>query len=650
MVSNTVLKFTGLSKTFGATRALIDVDFDVKAGEIHGLVGRNGSGKSTLIKVLSGYHVPDPGSQLTLAGRDIQLPISGREAAANGLVFVHQDLGLIPAYSVLENIRLNSWEARGIQRIRWRRERAAVEHELEQFGLDITADTPVAALTQVDKAIVAIARAMHHLGKDGDGKVLILDEPTAYLPTDSVERLFQAVRTVTKTGVGVIFVSHRTDEVLTLTDRITVLRDGRLIDTVTTRETDEQKLVSLILGQTLTSFYPDTTSTTRREQVLEIKNLDGVAVRDFNFTVNRGEIVGITGLLGSGHDEIPYYVFGARDAQAGQITVNGHTLPTRKATPAKAITAGVALLPADRLNLSGSSVATVEDNVALPVFRRYFLRGRLQAAQVRQQVNTLLTTFDVRPAVPELELKALSGGNQQKALLAKWLQTDPTLLLLHEPTQGVDVGSKSDIFVRITDSAKAGTAVVIASAEHQDLANICTRVVVLDSGRVVGELAGADLTEENILDLCYRGARGRGTHGMVFQWRPYRIGFVPAGIEPEFVIKPASFITVRTFRWAPHTVGYTETRIPITPDSTDKPAMRRVFRWAPHAVGYIDVPHTPEPATVHEDTPPARTFAWRPHRVGYVTDTPSAVTAVPPVTLLRTFQWRPHHVGYVEVA
>ena len=591
-MTDTVLQFTGLSKTFGATRALIDVDFDVRAGEVHGLVGRNGSGKSTLIKVLSGYHVPDPGSRLELDGQQIDLPITGREAASHGLVFVHQDLGLVPAYSVLENIRLNSWESRGLQRIHWKAERAGVEKELQRFGIEVDPDTPVISLSQVDRAIVAIVRAMHHLGGDAYGKVLVLDEPTAYLPTDSVERLFEAVRTVAASGAGVVFVSHRTDEVLAITDRITVLRDGRLIDTVDTTATDEHALVSLILGRTLESFYPDPVEAEPGERVLTIEGLNGALIRDFDLTVDRGEIVGITGLMGAGHDEIPYYVFGARDAQSGRIVVNDIELKTQKSTPTEAIAAGVALLPADRLNLSGSSEASVEDNVALPVLKKYFSRGRLQLAAVRERVGGLLTTFDVRPAMPNLEFSALSGGNQQKALLAKWLQMEPSLLLLHEPTQGVDVGSKADIFSRITDAAEAGTAVVIASAEHEDLANLCTRVVVFDSGKVVGTLSGADLTEERILDLCYRGARGRGAHGMHFQWRPYRVGFVAEGVEPEMA--PPTKPTTRTrtvFAWRPHAVGFIEVTETVTqPAPAPAPAApsAKVFRWRPHAVGYVD--------------------------------------------------------------
>lgn len=539
MVTETVLELHGLSKTFGATRALADVDFDVRVGEVHGLVGRNGSGKSTLIKVLSGYHVPDPGGRLIIGGDPVSLPVTGRAAADHGLVFVHQDLGLVGAYSVLENIRLNSWESSGFQRIHWKAERASVQEELARFGLLVDADSPVDSLTQVDRAIVAIVRAMHHLGvtgagdTDSSGKVLVLDEPTAYLPTDSVDRLFDAVRTVAATGAGVVFVSHRTDEVLNITDRITILRDGRLVDTVVTDETDEDSLVALILGRTLDSFYPDPVQTTPGERVLTVEGLTGGLIQDLDLEVDRGEIIGITGLMGAGHDEIPYYIFGARDAASGHINVNGYDLPIAKSTPTDAIAAGVALLPADRLNLSGSASASVEDNVALPVFKNYFSRGRLQLSAVRDRVGDLLTTFDVRPAMPSLEFSALSGGNQQKALLAKWLQMEPSLLLLHEPTQGVDVGSKADIFSRITEAAEAGTAVLIASAEHEDLANLCTRVLVFDNGHVVGELSGSDLSEERILELCYRGGRENGeAHAgsstksqRHFRWRPHRVGY-----------------------------------------------------------------------------------------------------------------------------
>jgi len=539
VVTETVLELHGLSKTFGATRALADVDFDVRAGEVHGLVGRNGSGKSTLIKVLSGYHVPDPGGRLIIGGDTVPLPVTGRAAAEHGLVFVHQDLGLVGAYSILENIRLNSWSSKGFERIHWKAERASVEEELSRFGLVANPDTPIDSLSQVDRAIVAIVRAMHHLGVSGDGtgdasgKVLVLDEPTAYLPTDSVERLFDAVRAVAATGAGVVFVSHRTDEVLNITDRITVLRDGKLVDTVVTADTDEDALVALILGRALDSFYPDPVQTPPGERVLTVEGLTGALVKDLDLTVDRGEIVGLTGLMGAGHDEIPYYIFGARDAVAGHVNVNGDDLPIAKSTPTDAIAAGVALLPADRLNLSGSAAASVEDNVALPVLKKYFARGRLQLAVVRDRVGGLMTDFDVRPAVPSLEFSALSGGNQQKALLAKWLQMEPSLLLLHEPTQGVDVGSKADIFLRITDSAEAGTAVVIASAEHEDLANLCTRVLVFDSGRVVGELKGSELSEERILELCYRGGREAGITAAstdnaaqrTFRWRPHRVGY-----------------------------------------------------------------------------------------------------------------------------
>jgi ribose transport system ATP-binding protein len=490
---------------------------------------------------------------------------------------------------VLENIRLNNWEAKGLRRIHWSREREQVRGELTRFGLAADPDMPVGSLSQVDRAIVAIVRAMHMLGADRRGKVLVLDEPTAYLPTDSVDQLFAAVREVARSGAGVVFVSHRTDEVLGLTDRITVLRDGRLVDTVETAAMDEDSLVALILGRSIESFYPDPVDREAGERVLTVRGLTGGTISDFNLAVDRGEVVGITGLMGAGYDEIPYYIFGARDAASGHVEVLGRELPIAKSTPAEAIACGVALLPADRLNSSGSATATVADNVSLPVLKRYFKSGRLQLGTIRERVQGLLTSFDVRPPVPQLEFSSLSGGNQQKALLAKWLQMEPTLLLLHEPTQGVDVGSKADIFARIAESAMAGTAVVIASAEHEDLANLCTRVVVFDSGRVVGELSGNDLTEERILQLCYRGARGQAAGSRVterrFVWRPHFCGWVDVPVVEALVeVAPG---TQRTFVWRPHFCGWVD--VPVVEALVEvAPGTQRTFVWRPHFCGWVD--------------------------------------------------------------
>jgi len=505
-VDDEVLRVEGLSKTFGATRALQDVAMDVRRGEVHGLVGRNGSGKSTLIKMLSGYHAPDPGGQLFLRGSPVPLPVRGDESTRLGMSFVHQDLGLVPGFSVLENLLLGDWGSRDLGRIRWREHEEQVREDLLRFDLDLDPRTQVAGLREVDRAVLAIVRALRRLGEHPDGHVLVLDEPTAYLPRDGVDRLFSAVRRVAAAGTGVVFVSHRSDEVLSLTDRLTVLRDGRKVATVETASTNHEQLVELLLGRSLGSFYPDSTTARTGDVALRVRGLRGRSVHDLSLDVREGEIVGLTGLVGAGYDDVPLLLFGARQASAGTIESSGRVYQAKSMTPVECLRQGVVMLPADRLGSSGCASASLNDNVGLPVLRRYFVRGRIRARKLRGTVTGLLDSYDVRPGQPGMLLSQLSGGNQQKALLAKWMQMEPAVLMLQEPTQGVDVPAKKDIFGHIKVAAANGCAVLLATAEYEDLVNVCDRVIVLAEGRVVGELTGTELDEDQLVNLCYQQA------------------------------------------------------------------------------------------------------------------------------------------------
>ena len=428
------LRITGLSKTFGPARALDDVNLEVSRGEIHGLVGRNGSGKSTLIKILSGYHVPDPGATLEIGGASVELPLPSVEAYRLGLAFVHQDLGLLPDMSVVENIRIGRFGTGPGWRIKWTNERKLVAEALERFGVRVSPDTLVGELREVDRALVAIVRGLIDLGSHEHG-ILVLDEPTAYLPRDSVDQLFQTVRSVAAAGTSVIFVSHRLDEVMNLTDRTTVLRDGKLVGTVVTENSNEEELIQLILGGQLNDFYPEP-SEPRSSIAMRIANLSGAVAKDVNLEVYEGEIVGLTGIAGAGYDEIPYLLFGARPARSGSIEVGSTKLEFNQLNPKTTMAAGMALLPADRQRNSAVGELTLTQNVSLPVLNSFFNGGRLRQRAERHKVAGLLHDYTVRPAVPEAKMGQLSGGNQQKALLAKWLQRNPPVLLLHEPTQG----------------------------------------------------------------------------------------------------------------------------------------------------------------------------------------------------------------------
>jgi ribose transport system ATP-binding protein len=499
------LQFRGLTKTFGPQRALDDVDFSVARGEIHGLVGRNGSGKSTLIKILSGYHAPDDGATLEIGGQPVALPLPSVEAYRLGLAFVHQDLGLLPELSVVENIRIGRFRTGPGWRINWKSERALVAQALERFGVRVSPETLVGSLREVDRALVAIVRGLIDLQSHESG-ILVLDEPTAYLPRDSVEQLFRTVRSVANAGTSVVFVSHRLDEVMSLTDRTTVLRDGKVVGTVTTASSNEEELIELILGGKLQDFYPEP-SEPRSSVALRISNLTGAVAKDLNLEVYEGEIVGLTGIAGAGYDEVPYLVFGAKPASSGAVQIGSTTLTHDKLTPKTTMGVGMALLPADRQRNSGVGELTLTQNVSLPVLSSFFRGGRLQQRAERHKVAGLLTDYTVRPAVPEAKMGQLSGGNQQKALLAKWLQRNPPVLLLHEPTQGVDVGAKKDVFERLREAAVGGAAILFSSAEYEDLAHLCDRVLVFYDGRVAATLSGADLTEDRIVEQCYRAEK-----------------------------------------------------------------------------------------------------------------------------------------------
>ncbi len=502
-----ILRARNVSKTFGAVTVLRSVDLDIRAGEVHGLVGQNGSGKSTFIKVLSGFLAPDDGASLELGGVELELPV--REAVADEarMSFVHQDLALVDRMSVLDNIRLGQWSTRA-GAIRRRAELRRVRELLDRFELSVAPDTLVERLSQAEKAVLALIRATDRIAGRA-GSVLVLDEPTAYLPRDGVRRLFDAVEKVTSTGSGVLFVSHRLDEVLEHTDRITVFRDGRAVHTGDTTETSEEELVTQILGRALTDLYPHPAAHPPGELRLSVRGLTGDVVDGLSFDVHSGEIVGVTGLAGMGQDEIPYLVYGSRTPAAGEVGFPEAHHGGRSI--AASIDARVVLVPADRVRDGGIAQVSMRDNVSLPVLGRYRRLGTIDRRREAAATDRLLGEFGVQPHSFSLPMTSFSGGNQQKGILAKWLQTGPRVLIMHEPTQGVDVGSRKQIFGVIREVADSGVAVLIVSAEYEDMAHLCDRVFVLRDGRPTAELAGAALTTESLIERCYvdRGTGGR---------------------------------------------------------------------------------------------------------------------------------------------
>lgn len=490
-----------LSKSFGSTRALDRVSLDVERGEVHALLGQNGSGKSTLIKILAGYFAPDAGS-VAVGGEDVGLPLSPSELSRLGLSFVHQDLGLVDSMSVLDNLRLGRYETGFAQRIRWRSERLRARGLLARFDVSVDPDMPAGRLPQATKAVVAVLRALQDFEWLEDAGLLVLDEPTAALPRHEVEILFRVIRRIREGGASVLFVTHRLQEVLEIADRVTVVRDGRRIDTLPTAGLDERTLIRLIVGRDVETLAAEHGPLADGQPLLAVRGLSGSVVENVSFAARKGEILGLTGLLGAGHDEVPYLLFGARAARAGEIELVGR--PVERASPHTMKEAGMGFLPADRQRLAGVPQATLRENVTLPTLERYCGPMRwIRRRREYRDVAALLERLQVHPPAPDRLLRTLSGGNQQKALLGRWLHADPHVLLLHEPTQGVDVASRQAIFATLRAAAETGMSVLYSSAEHEDLAQVCDRVIIFHEGRIVRELSGAALEPNVIADACY---------------------------------------------------------------------------------------------------------------------------------------------------
>jgi ribose transport system ATP-binding protein len=456
-----------ISKSFGGVHALDDAHLDVLRGEVHGLLGENGSGKSTLIKVLAGYHAPDPGGQLEVARQPVRLPLESGEARRLGLAFVHQDLGLIPSLSVLENLRLTDLAARR-GRISWGAERRRAVETFARYGVQLDPRRAVADLRPLERALLAIVRAMEDLG--AASTALVLDEPTAFLPAAETERVFALVRSIADAGTGVVFVSHDLGEVRAITDRVSILRDGRTVGTVVTNATAREQFVAMILGG---RPPPTKTQPLRQPSAEAVVSFAGAV----SFELRRGEILGLTGLAGSGFEELLYGLFGAERGEAGTLTLAGVSYDLGAMTPDRALKAGIVLVPGDRQRDGAVPSLPVSDNVTLPALERFRARLALRRRRMTAAAAELLHRFGVLPAEPRLLYEELSGGNQQKALLAKWLHLTPALLLLDEPTRGVDVGARPQIWSLIRAAAASGAAVVCASSDAEELDTLCDRVL-----------------------------------------------------------------------------------------------------------------------------------------------------------------------------
>jgi ribose transport system ATP-binding protein len=495
-----VLEISGVTKTFGHTYALQGVDLDIEPGEVHALVGHNGSGKSTLVKLMAGYHTADGYRDAHVDGIRIELgdPMVAR---SSGLRFVHQELGLVEQLDAVENVLLGQrYPLRSRVRIDWPTSRRLVSAVFERLEYDVPLDRPVAELSLQQRTAVVIARALY--GDEETAKVLVFDEPTAAMTSAAVEKLFRVINRLKNDGIGILYISHHLDEIFSIGDRVSVLRNGRMVATVPAASVTRDELVELMVGAIEPANGARKTRRAGEEKdtaILEVDELVATGVNGVSLSAAPGEIVGVAGLAGSGRDQLAGAVFGA-SARSGTVKVDGVEIVS--GSPTASIAAGLGLLTADRSTTASFPEWSLGRNITLPQLTRSFRGLFLDRRSESRDAGGWLTRLGVEPSDPSGALNTLSGGNQQRVLLARWLRATRRVVILDEPTQGVDVGAIRRIYTAIEEFAGSGMAFVVCSSDAEELAVLCDRVLVMAGGKIVRELCDQDVNRESIDRAC----------------------------------------------------------------------------------------------------------------------------------------------------
>jgi ribose transport system ATP-binding protein len=496
------LRIEHVSKNFPGTRALDDVSFEIQPGQIHALVGGNGSGKSTLIKILAGVYHADPGGVITVGDQataaDHTTPAKAR---ALGLHFVHQNPAVFPDLSVAENMVIgHGFNTTALGSIRWRALRRQTQALLDRFNIKVRPESLVRSLRPAERAMVAIARAL----QDQEGQhtgVLVLDEPTASLPRAEVVRLMGALNRFAAAGQTILFVSHRLDEVIDTAAQATVLRDGRLAGTLAGPEITEGRLIELIAGRALERMYPPMPLVESDEVALEARGLAGGPLRGVDFQLRRGEVLGVAGLVGSGRSELLKMIFGAYRIRSGTLLIDGR--PVQFHDIGDALAAGVAYVPEDRTSEAAFLDQTLSDNVVASSIGKYWRAMRMRNRAIDVDARDIIGRFFIRARSEHQKMGTLSGGNQQKVILARWLSRSPKVLLLDEPTQGVDINARSEIYSLISKAVAGGCSVILVTSDFEELSRVADRAIVLSGGRVTAELPKSDLDPVRLTELAF---------------------------------------------------------------------------------------------------------------------------------------------------
>lgn len=489
------IKLDNISKTFPGVKALQNISFDIGRGEVHALLGENGAGKSTLIKVLAGTHDPDEGSAIYIEGEKITslTPIT---AVQKGIAVTYQDFSLFPNLSVAENIAISSVLEENKATVDWNKIRKMAKTAVDKVDPTIDIDARLGSLSTAKQQMVAIARALVY-----DAKLIILDEPTSSLSSGEVEALFKIIDDLKSKGISVLFISHKLEEVFRVADMMTIMRDGQYMGTYKTEDMDRSKVISLMVGRDVVFERKENDAITDIP-LLEVKNLSKKGnYADINFTLNKGEILGITGLVGAGRTEVAETIFGISERDSGEIIFDGKPVNFKNTT--EAVKEGFAYVPESR-QVQGLVLAdTVEQNITLNVEEKLVNKFHIiNREEEHKKAVEYIDMLKVKPPYPDMFVSQLSGGNQQRVVIAKWVATNPKLLIIDEPTNGVDVGAKEEIHNILRDLAKEGIGVIMISSDLPEVLAVSDRILVMRSGRIVSEFQGDEATQETIMDVA----------------------------------------------------------------------------------------------------------------------------------------------------
>lgn len=495
-MSEHILEMTGISKTFPGVKALDNVQLNLKPGKVHALMGENGAGKSTLMKVLFGIYTHDTGI-IKYQGEEVDFKDS-KQAIEKGISMIHQELQPIRMMTIAENIFLGNYPTTKFGTVDHKKMNADTRHLLEEVGLEVSPTTLLNELTVSQMQSVEIAKAISY-----NAKIVIMDEPTSSLTSTEVEKLFEIIDKLKKKNIAIVYISHKMDEILKISDEITIMRDGQYIGTWNASEMTTGTIIKKMVGRELNNLFPDKEHTPSNDVVLRVENLcspNPLSFKECYFELKRGEILGVGGLVGAQRTELMEAIYGIRAIEEGIVVVEGEQVIIKR--PQDAIDHGIALLTEDRRSNGIFGVLSVTDNVGIASINKYVNKGIIDSHKLEKVVDENIQKLKIKTPNSKAHVENLSGGNQQKVIIARWLANNPNILILDEPTRGIDVGAKSEIYSIITNLAKEGKSIIMISSEMSELLGISDRIMVMCEGRISGFIDAEDATQENVMTLA----------------------------------------------------------------------------------------------------------------------------------------------------